>query len=235
MFGRNKKNTVYSSSSLSSKLSSTNVFRRVYIPGIIGKGGQFSNRFKHTAKTGLVKVLPTWPAKERNGMFVIHHCNIYNSIKAASLVLSKIRTIQSFQQKLQGMSNILPSDQKVNQSCVFLAKTVDERPEKHTNKKPEHIQMDITKEKDVDKATETNYKTSVNCTIKPENTENHNKTSMVKLKPCRLNTNFDGRTLFPTFTNVLFNIFVKLTQTAKSISFFFGKAFVNYEEQFSNN
>ena len=48
-----------------------------YIPGEIGKGGQFLKRIKRTAKTGLVKVLPTWPSKQKNGMFVIHNCNIY--------------------------------------------------------------------------------------------------------------------------------------------------------------
>ena len=57
--------------------------------------------------------------------------------------------------------------------------------------------MHITKEKDVDKATETNYKTSVNCIVKPEITKNHNEISMVKLKPCRLNTNFDEERYFP--------------------------------------
>ena len=125
-----------------------------YIPGMIGKGGQFLKRTKHTAKTGLVKLLPTWPAKERNGMFVIHHWNMYNCIKAVRMFLSKIRTIQSFQQeKLQAKSKILPSGQKVSQSCVLLAEKVNEIADKHTVKKLEPVQMDITKIKDVDKAT----------------------------------------------------------------------------------
>ena len=30
-----------------------------FVPNIIGKGGQFLKRIKHTANTGLVKVRPT--------------------------------------------------------------------------------------------------------------------------------------------------------------------------------
>ena len=56
---------------------------------------------------------------------------------------------------------------------------------------------------------------------------------MVKLKPCRLNTNFNEITSFPTFTNTLFDTLFKLTQTAKSFSFL-GK-FANYEEEFSSD
>ena len=95
-----------------------------YIPGIIGKGGRFLKRIKHSAKTGLVKIVPTWSAKERNGMLVIQNCNIYNAIKRVRMVLGKIRTIQMFQQeKLQAKCNILPSDQKISHSCVLLVFT----------------------------------------------------------------------------------------------------------------
>ena len=47
---------------------------------------------------------------------------------------------------------------KISQYLVLLARKVNESSEKHTNNKPESVQMDITKEKYVDKAAETKYK-----------------------------------------------------------------------------
>ena len=53
-----------------------------------------------------------------------------------------------------------------------MAKQVNNSAQEHTNKKPEPAQVDVTNEKDVDKATETNYQASVNSNVKPEGTEN---------------------------------------------------------------
>ena len=44
------------------------------------------------------------------------------------------------------MSDLLPSDQKISQSCVLLAKKVNEIVLKHTNKKPVPVQIEINKE-----------------------------------------------------------------------------------------
>ena len=90
------------------------------------------------------------------------------------MVLNKIRTIQIFQlEKLLAKCNILPPDKNVNQYCGLTAKNIDEGAQNYTNKKPEPVKSDITKEKGVDKATETNCKAYVNSTVKPESTENH--------------------------------------------------------------
>ena len=55
---------------------------------------------------------------------------------------------------------------------VLMAKQVNSSAQEHTNKKPEPAQIDVTNEKDVDKATETNYQASVNSSVKPDGTEN---------------------------------------------------------------
>ena len=157
-----------------------------YIPGIIGRGGRFLKRIKHTAKTGLVKILPTWPAKERNGMLVIQNCNINNAIKRVRMVLSRIHTIQTFQQeKLQAERNIRPSDQKVSHSCLLLANKVNNSAKEHI--KPGPVQVNITEEKYVDKATETNYKTPVSST------ETHHQTSMVNPIPSGQTATLENR------------------------------------------
>ena len=53
-----------------------------------------------------------------------------------------------------------------------MAKQINSSAQEHTNKKPEPAQIDVTNEKDVDKATETNYQPSVNSSVKPDGTEN---------------------------------------------------------------
>ena len=64
---------------------------------------------------------------------------------------------------------------------------------------PEPVQIDITKKIDVDKATETKYKASVNSTVKSEGTEKHSRDSMViedvvaNPKPSRVKSNVNEK------------------------------------------
>ena len=52
-----------------------------------------------------------------------------------------------------------------------MAKQVNKSVHEHTNEVPEQAQNDVTNEKNVDQATETNHQASVNLNIKPEGTK----------------------------------------------------------------
>ena len=69
----------------------------LYMAGIICKRRQVLQKIKHFSGAYLLKVFPTRHETQRKGILVIKHFNIYNCIKAASMALNKLRTIQTFQ------------------------------------------------------------------------------------------------------------------------------------------
>ena len=88
-----------------------------YLPHVVGKKRNFLKNIKIASKANFVKIFSSGPHTKSNGLLVIKHANVNTCIKAASIAISKVWAMKTFQlRKYQTNDKLLLPNQKINQT-----------------------------------------------------------------------------------------------------------------------
>ena len=126
-----------------------------YLPHVVGKKRNFLKNIKIASKANFVKIFSSGPHTKSNGLLVIKHANVNTCIKAASIAISKIWAMKTFQlRKYQTNDKLLLPNQKINQTFDCKNNIIIHNTQEPVIERPPSLHINTLDVKEVKKPTE---------------------------------------------------------------------------------